>query len=94
MNDDQKSSGHSVSPTPDEAVSSPARGRVTRLRPSRPCPICNGRSSTKYHPFCSLRCSNIDLNRWLSGAYVIPGEPADIESIGAEDIDETGVGEF
>ena len=23
-------------------------------------------------PFCSRRCADVDLNRWLSGAYVIP----------------------
>jgi endogenous inhibitor of DNA gyrase (YacG/DUF329 family) len=25
------------------------------------------------YPFCSKRCADIDLNRWLSGSYVIPG---------------------
>jgi endogenous inhibitor of DNA gyrase (YacG/DUF329 family) len=26
-----------------------------------------------YRPFCSKRCADVDLNRWLTGAYVIPG---------------------
>lgn len=26
----------------------------------------------QFHPFCSSRCADIDLNRWLSGRYVIP----------------------
>ena len=31
--------------------------------------------SQAHHPFCSGRCADIDLNRWLSGSYVIPAEP-------------------
>jgi endogenous inhibitor of DNA gyrase (YacG/DUF329 family) len=45
--------------------------KVTPLRPRRPCPEC-GRP-----------CKDIDLNRWLSGAYVLPGreeEPSGSES--------------
>jgi endogenous inhibitor of DNA gyrase (YacG/DUF329 family) len=39
----------------------------------RKCPIC-GKPATKEHePFCSKRCAQIDLHRWLSGTYVIPG---------------------
>lgn len=48
---------------------------IIKLRPSRPCPICKKPSSQQYHPFCSARCADIDLNRWLSGSYVIPAEP-------------------
>ena len=40
------------------------------------CPICNKNSShPDYRPFCSKRCSDVDLQRWLSGVYVLPGEP-------------------
>ena len=38
------------------------------------CPICKGVSTQKYHPFCSNRCSEIDLSRWFKGNYIIPGE--------------------
>jgi len=48
-----------------------------RLRPRRPCPICGKPSQQKHHPFCSERCANIDLNRWLGGTYSIPAEEAD-----------------
>jgi endogenous inhibitor of DNA gyrase (YacG/DUF329 family) len=48
---------------------------VIKLKPVRPCPICGKPSSQAHHPFCSGRCADIDLNRWLSGAYVIPAEP-------------------
>ena len=33
----------------------------------------------EFYPFCSKRCKNVDLNRWLSGAYVIPAKPDDEE---------------
>lgn len=45
-----------------------------RLRPRRPCSICGKPSQQKYHPFCSARCANVDLNRWLGGHYAIPAE--------------------
>ena len=45
-----------------------------RLRPKRPCPICSKPSAQKYHPFCSARCAQIDLNRWFGGNYAIPAE--------------------
>jgi endogenous inhibitor of DNA gyrase (YacG/DUF329 family) len=45
---------------------------VTPLRPKRPCPECGRPSQRATFPFCSPRCKDIDLNRWLSGAYAIP----------------------
>ena len=48
---------------------------IIKLRPTRPCPICGKPSSQEHYPFCSKRCADIDLNRWLSGAYVIPAKP-------------------
>ncbi len=37
-----------------------------------PCPICQTLSEKNYHPFCSKRCADVDLHRWLSGTYAIP----------------------
>lgn len=54
-------------------------GTIVRLKPTRPCPVCGKPSSQAHHPFCSGRCADIDLNRWLSGAYVIPAGPASPE---------------
>ena len=51
-------------------------GKVTPFRRRNPCPECGKLSSHEFYPFCSLRCKEVDLNRWLSGRYVIPG-PAD-----------------
>lgn len=36
------------------------------------CPICGDPADYESRPFCSRRCANIDLYRWLSGGYVIP----------------------
>ena len=57
--------------------------KVVKLRPVRPCPICGRPSSQQFHPFCSARCADIDLNRWLTGGYVIPAEPAEEEDLAA-----------
>ncbi|MEP9386020.1 DNA gyrase inhibitor YacG [Mesorhizobium sp. KR9-304] len=46
--------------------------KITPLRPKRPCPECGGPSARATYPFCSTRCKDVDLNRWLTGAYVIP----------------------
>ena len=43
------------------------------------CPICSGPSARDYAPFCSRRCADVDLSRWLSGRYVIPGPPEGAE---------------
>lgn len=43
------------------------------------CPICRKPADPRYRPFCSKRCADIDLGRWLTGGYVIPGEPAEEE---------------
>ena len=51
----------------------------------RPCPICGKPRSKRYDPFCSKRCADVDLHRWLKGNYVIPGASASREP---EDEDE------
>lgn len=63
---------------------------ITRLRPPKPCPVCGKPSVQKFHPFCSPRCADIDLGRWLKGSYVIPGKDgsADENTLPAEDGDE------
>jgi endogenous inhibitor of DNA gyrase (YacG/DUF329 family) len=43
----------------------------------RACPVCGKPRDPRYDPFCSKRCADVDLHRWLKGRYVIPGaEPA------------------
>jgi endogenous inhibitor of DNA gyrase (YacG/DUF329 family) len=33
------------------------------------CPICGRPSTPKFKPFCTARCADVDLNRWLGGVY-------------------------
>lgn len=40
------------------------------------CPICQKTSVDKYRPFCSARCADVDLGRWLSESYAMPSEEA------------------
>ena len=47
------------------------------------CPVCGKEAEAKYRPFCSRRCADVDLGRWLTGGYAIPAEEA-------EDVDEEG----
>jgi endogenous inhibitor of DNA gyrase (YacG/DUF329 family) len=36
------------------------------------CPICGKPGTTGYRPFCSKRCADIDLGRWLKESYRVP----------------------
>ena len=38
------------------------------------CPICAKPAEPRYRPFCSRRCADVDLGRWLTGGYAIPAE--------------------
>jgi uncharacterized protein len=51
----------------------PSAKPVGARKNERPCPICGKPRSELYDPFCSRRCSDVDLLRWLKGSYVIPG---------------------
>lgn len=46
---------------------------------STPCPICKKPASPEYRPFCSKRCADVDLARWLREDYVIEGPSAEAE---------------
>ncbi|APZ51387.1 DNA gyrase inhibitor YacG [Salipiger abyssi] len=44
------------------------------------CPICGRATDAKFRPFCSKRCADIDLAKWMSGSYAIPStDPEDVE---------------
>ena len=64
--------GERLEDLPGKAKKAPAR-----KKPS--CPICGKPVTPEYRPFCSRRCADIELGRWLGGRYAVPGE-----SIGAE----------
>ena len=48
----------------------------------KPCPGCGKPMAEKFRPFCSARCRDVDLNRWLSGSYVIPGTESEDDDDG------------
>ncbi|MDG1995971.1 MAG: DNA gyrase inhibitor YacG [Emcibacteraceae bacterium] len=52
------------------------------------CPICNQGSIEKYHPFCSHRCSEIDLGRWFNGSYIIAGNKTSEGQSSDDDLDQ------
>lgn len=47
------------------------------------CPICGKPVDPAYRPFCSKRCADVDLQRWLAGVYAVPA--SEDESLPDED---------
>ena len=41
------------------------------------CPLCGKPTEARFRPFCSRRCADVDLQRWLSGRYAIPAADED-----------------
>jgi endogenous inhibitor of DNA gyrase (YacG/DUF329 family) len=41
------------------------------------CPICNEETHSQYRPFCSRRCADLDLGRWMTGSSAIPAAEED-----------------
>jgi endogenous inhibitor of DNA gyrase (YacG/DUF329 family) len=44
---------------------------------SKTCPLCDKPTDPEYAPFCTRRCADVDLQRWLSGLYAIPAVEAE-----------------
>jgi endogenous inhibitor of DNA gyrase (YacG/DUF329 family) len=44
------------------------------------CPICGKPQDPRLRPFCSRRCADVDLNRWLVGVYAVPAFERDDEA--------------
>src|SRR3954462_14720971 len=81
----------------EEQLRQDRQERAARARPShapgravvsapieQPFPVCGKPPTESYLPFCSKRCADIDLHRWLTGSYAIPAEE-DEERDGFED---------
>lgn len=52
------------------------------------CPICQSDTDPKYRPFCSRRCADLDLGRWMTGSYRVPLVETDEDLEGLEDAPE------
>lgn len=52
------------------------------------CPNCGEETTQKFRPFCSKRCADIDLAKWLNGSYAVPSQrEEDLEAdVEAEDL--------
>ncbi len=47
---------------------------------SASCPICSATSVMPHSPFCSRRCAQVDLGKWLMGDYAISASEATDDS--------------
>ena len=56
-----------------QALAGRGRGTAASAK-KRACPICGKPTAETYRPFCSKRCADVDLGRWLDGRYAVPGE--------------------
>jgi len=60
---------------------------------SKVCKNCKKPQSQDFVPFCSKRCADVDLGRWLKGGYAIPGRDGEA-TIPANDINPDADPEF
>lgn len=56
------------------------------------CPICNKPTDPKYRPFCSRRCADVDLGKWLNESYRVPTqEEAPLDETPEDDAEKGGL---
>lgn len=67
-------------------MTGPENGKSSKLAQDKParesadaeartCVQCGKPAVHTYRPFCSRRCADIDLARWLGGRYAIAAKP-------------------
>ena len=63
-------------------IAGPRRGGRQQTADARTdggrCPTCDAPAKHRFRPFCSKRCQDADLGRWLRGAYRVPTEEAPV----------------
>jgi endogenous inhibitor of DNA gyrase (YacG/DUF329 family) len=64
-------------------------GRPGKPAAAKPCPICGKPALEALRPFCSTRCSDVDLHRWLGGHYRIPTDEKPDPSEGTDHHDDS-----
>ena len=60
-------------------IAGPRRGGASARKGGGRCPTCDAPAKHRFRPFCSKRCQDADLGRWLRGAYRIPTEEPPID---------------
>jgi endogenous inhibitor of DNA gyrase (YacG/DUF329 family) len=63
-------------------MSDPARPLAASIER---CPTCRKPAADAFRPFCSRRCADVDLHRWLSGVYAVPVREEEDEDGSSED---------
>ena len=58
---------------------------MTETQKAPACAICGKPVDPAHKPFCSKRCANVDLHRWLNGSYAIAGDKVEEEPAAARD---------
>lgn len=58
-------------------MKSPNDKKISADPKSGECPICQSPTVEDYAPFCSKRCADVDLHRWLTEGYSVPAEEDD-----------------
>jgi uncharacterized protein len=59
-----------------------AAAKAAAASDRKTCAICGKPRDPRYDPFCSKRCADVDLARWMNGVYVIPGGVVDDDEDG------------
>ncbi len=60
----------------EDDIAGPRRGGPSARKGGGRCPACDAPAKHRFRPFCSRRCQDMDLGRWLRGAYRVPTEEA------------------
>ena len=79
MADDSPVNENAQGPAPDAPAASP------EAPTGKPCAMCGKPALMKYRPFCSKRCADLDLSRWLNGVYAIPAKETEEDDEEAEE---------
>jgi uncharacterized protein len=58
--------------------------------PPKPCVICGKPQAERLSPFCSRRCADVDLHRWMAGVYAIPAQEEDPDDPAGDPARNTG----
>jgi uncharacterized protein len=61
---------------------------MSSLGHTKPCAVCGKPQVERFRPFCSRRCTDIDLHRWLSGTYAVPSVEDDEGEVRPPDLEE------
>jgi endogenous inhibitor of DNA gyrase (YacG/DUF329 family) len=55
---------------------------------TKPCAVCGKPQVERFRPFCSRPCADVDLHRWLSGAYAVPAVEDDEDDVRPPSLEE------